>query len=97
MVVNPWLLRFMLYSQADWFNGSVATTNMVTEIVNQSTVYSNCTEGWSMSNFLSVYGIYNPPVTIETRLKWRIFMHNLHFTHLQFTAQQVYHKGWSLP
>ena len=24
---------YLLYSQADWFNGSVATTNMVTEIV----------------------------------------------------------------
>ena len=25
-------------------------------------------------NFLSVYGIYNLPVTIETRLKWRIYI-----------------------
>ena len=24
---------YLLYSQADWFNGTVATTNMVTEIV----------------------------------------------------------------
>ena len=25
---------YPLYSQADWFSGSLATTNMVTEIVN---------------------------------------------------------------
>jgi len=24
VAINPWLPRFMLYSQADWFNGSVA-------------------------------------------------------------------------
>jgi len=27
-------LATMVYPQADWFGGSVATTNMVTEIVN---------------------------------------------------------------
>ena len=33
MAINPWLTAvYLLYSQADWFNGSVATTNMVTEI-----------------------------------------------------------------
>jgi len=33
---------YLLYSQADWFNGSVATTNMVTEIVNsQSNIQCN--------------------------------------------------------
>ena len=33
---------YLLYSKADWFNGSVATTNMVTEIVNsQSNIQCN--------------------------------------------------------
>jgi len=33
MAINPWLLQFMLFSQADWFSGSVATTNnMVTKL-----------------------------------------------------------------
>jgi len=41
MVINPWLPWFMLYSQADWFNGSVATTNMVTEIVSSQS--KHCT------------------------------------------------------
>ncbi len=29
-------------------------------------------------NFLSVYGIYYPPVTIETRVKWRIYTTYIH-------------------
>ena len=58
---------YLLYSQVDWFNGSVATTNIVTKIVNSQYNYYN----WSTSNFLSVYGTYNPPATIETRLKWK--------------------------
>ena len=31
---------YLLYSQADWFNGSVATTNMVTEIVSSQSKHS---------------------------------------------------------
>ena len=27
-----------------------------------------------MNNFLSVYGIYNPPVARETRVKWGIYV-----------------------
>jgi len=47
MVINPWLPWFMLYSQADWFNGSAATTNMVTEIASSQSkhVYYNYPEG----------------------------------------------------
>jgi len=48
----------MLYSQADWFSGSVATTNMASNRNSEQSIKAlalyNCPEGWGISNFLSV-------------------------------------------
>ena len=42
-----------------------------------------------MNNFLSVYGIYNPPVARETRVKWGIYG-NRHVSVLSCKIEKIH-------